>query len=481
MKIMDLKFIKSRKWRMLGQWKHTGISESLFVPAFIDQNIESALPLSANAYVVALHRQFVAEDDFTRDITVATDCLAVNPSDVATRLKRIVTGSITRTERFSTDQINGDFLNQYFNTLRPHGRHWYEIMVADEALQVLYPTSLPSSFILAGETYTPQTLLAKAALPKTIFPMIEERQHLLQIAMLMAQNKNRRAEQELMSHVSRYSWMNSICWWEEPFTFEYYKDEAMKLTMSKPEAELLKIVESREQQHQYAEQLLSALKNKYLTAWLYVDVIRDLTDLKEANWDAVSHAGTRLRSAFKKLAAKHYLSYNQLMMMTGEEMQRLLAGKFQPDINMLNQRIKAFAVLATRGSIWIATGSVPATILTLAQGVAPTTDRLEGMTVWAGKAKGRARIMRSPEEVSTIQEGEILVCPMTDPDYMPAIRKASALVTNQGGLLCHAAIVARELQKPCVVGTEYATQIFKTGDIVEVDANKGIVKIIKKA
>lgn len=64
------------------------------------------------------------------------------------------------------------------------------------------------------------------------------------------------------------------------------------------------------------------------------------------------------------------------------------------------------------------------------------------------------------------------------PDFMPAVHKASALVTDQGGVLCHAAIVARELQKICIVGTQNATKIFKTGDRIEVDANTGVVRKI---
>ena len=61
------------------------------------------------------------------------------------------------------------------------------------------------------------------------------------------------------------------------------------------------------------------------------------------------------------------------------------------------------------------------------------------------------------------------------------MEKASAFVTDEGGMLCHAAIIAREMNKPCIVGTKSATKILKDGDLVEVDANAGIVKILKKA
>jgi len=61
---------------------------------------------------------------------------------------------------------------------------------------------------------------------------------------------------------------------------------------------------------------------------------------------------------------------------------------------------------------------------------------------------------------------------------MPAIQKCSAIVTDEGGIMCHAAIVARELKKPCIIGTKVATKVIKDGDMLEVDADKGIVRIL---
>ena len=67
---------------------------------------------------------------------------------------------------------------------------------------------------------------------------------------------------------------------------------------------------------------------------------------------------------------------------------------------------------------------------------------------------------------------------MTSPEYIFVMRKAVAIITDAGGLTCHAAIVSRELGIPCIVGTKIATKIFKTGDLIEVDANTGIIKKI---
>lgn len=67
---------------------------------------------------------------------------------------------------------------------------------------------------------------------------------------------------------------------------------------------------------------------------------------------------------------------------------------------------------------------------------------------------------------------------MTTPAFLPAIKKAAAIVTDEGGVICHATIVARELKKPCITGTKVATRVFHDGDRVEVNADSGIVKLL---
>ena len=77
-----------------------------------------------------------------------------------------------------------------------------------------------------------------------------------------------------------------------------------------------------------------------------------------------------------------------------------------------------------------------------------------------------------------ITKGDILVTGMTLPDYIPSMKKAAAIITNEGGITCHAAIVSRELGKPCIIGTKNATTIIKDGDMIEVRANHGTVRIL---
>jgi phosphohistidine swiveling domain-containing protein len=107
-------------------------------------------------------------------------------------------------------------------------------------------------------------------------------------------------------------------------------------------------------------------------------------------------------------------------------------------------------------------------------------SELKGTIAFRGLAKGLVRILKTKDSLNGFKEKEILVSPMTVPDFLSAIKKAAAIVTDEGGITSHAAIVAREMKKPCIIGTKNATRVFKDGDYVEVDANRGIVRLIKK-
>lgn len=92
-----------------------------------------------------------------------------------------------------------------------------------------------------------------------------------------------------------------------------------------------------------------------------------------------------------------------------------------------------------------------------------------------GVIKGKVQIILNSAEVGSFNEGNILVTSMTVPNFLPAMKKAKAIVTDEGGVTCHAAIVSREFKIPCVIGTKIATKILKDGDKIEVDAKKGII------
>jgi len=107
------------------------------------------------------------------------------------------------------------------------------------------------------------------------------------------------------------------------------------------------------------------------------------------------------------------------------------------------------------------------------------TKEIKGVVANKGKVKGFARIVLGKEDFNKVGKGDIVIAVMTRPDYIHVMEKAAAFVTDEGGTTCHAAIVARELKKPCIVGTQTATLMLKDGDLIELDTDKGIVRKVK--
>lgn len=111
-----------------------------------------------------------------------------------------------------------------------------------------------------------------------------------------------------------------------------------------------------------------------------------------------------------------------------------------------------------------------------------TTDHnvlVKGLPASPGMAAGKCHVITDPKDIDTFKQGEVLVTTMTSPDWVPAMKKAVAIVTDAGGMTCHASIVSRELGIPCVVGTKSrsveATGVLKTGQDITIDARNGII------
>jgi phosphohistidine swiveling domain-containing protein len=151
------------------------------------------------------------------------------------------------------------------------------------------------------------------------------------------------------------------------------------------------------------------------------------------------------------------------------------AGK--PEIfEKINERKKGFVYYG--GKIYPG-GDVDETLSKLGivlETVDKSVKEFKGEIAQKGKVRGKVKIVLNLDGVKQVQEGEILVAPMTMPAFLPAMKKAAAFVTDEGGVTCHAAIIAREMNKPCIIGTKVATKVLKDGDMVEVDGDEGIIR-----
>lgn len=167
-----------------------------------------------------------------------------------------------------------------------------------------------------------------------------------------------------------------------------------------------------------------------------------------------------------------------ISVLTTEEVGQYFLNKKLPSLGDLEGRINGCALLYDEhGEMNLFQGQEYKNLISTITAHLANRE-ITGMVAYKGKATGKVRVVLDPKNCLDFEEGDILVAGMTRPEYLNLMKKSSAFVTDAGGLLSHAAIVARELKKPCIVGTEIATKVLKDGDKVEVDAESGIVKKI---
>ena len=183
--------------------------------------------------------------------------------------------------------------------------------------------------------------------------------------------------------------------------------------------------------------------------------------------------------------SKLYLNKdNDCYYLYSDELIALFDGK-KISKEMIKQRKKKYAVAIINGKL-VKFSYKEAAQLTKSFLKLEEKKILKGIIANKGFAKGKGVITPMLNDMKIVKrvikkmrKGDILVAESTTPELMVLCEKASAIVADQGGMLSHAAIVSRELNIPCIIGTKIATKIFKDGDYIEVDANKGIVRKIK--
>lgn len=184
-----------------------------------------------------------------------------------------------------------------------------------------------------------------------------------------------------------------------------------------------------------------------------------------------------MEAVLKAIGKKLDLSLSQVRLMLAKEVEHSLHSK-QTKTGILNQRAELVYLERTQTTRCLS-GKQAARYLKVhvkQEKLNLNVTEAAGTVAYPGKVKGTVKIINSPKEMGKMRRGDILVAQTTNPNLMPAIRQAAAIVTDEGGLTCHAAIVSRELKIPCVVGVKIASKFLKDGLRILVDAQKGIVK-----
>jgi phosphohistidine swiveling domain-containing protein len=184
---------------------------------------------------------------------------------------------------------------------------------------------------------------------------------------------------------------------------------------------------------------------------------------------------------WKEIARRLYCTATLAKYLLPKEIEDWLKKGKTPPVEELNKRYNCFAILSINGKVTYYTGTKAAKFKKLFSKTNINISKREGIkgnVAYSGKAKGVVKIVNAISDLKKFKEGDILVSFSTNPSLVPAMNKAAAIITNTGGVTCHAAIVSRELKIPCIIGTKIATKVLHDGDLVEVDANSGVVKLI---
>ncbi|MBI4993257.1 MAG: hypothetical protein HZC26_03960 [Candidatus Magasanikbacteria bacterium] len=199
--------------------------------------------------------------------------------------------------------------------------------------------------------------------------------------------------------------------------------------------------------------------------------------------EAFFNADYGARFMYAEIAGRANFNQDWIMEVSVPEMFGALEGKPLPNETEMKRRFVNYAMLVRNSETTLITD--PDEIKKLEReyfvDVAKAEEIRGKMACLGGIIRGKAKICLDKSEISKVERGDILVAQFTTPDFVQAMEKAAAVVADQGGLSSHAAIVSRELGVPCVIATMNGTRIIHDNDLLEIDAQKGVVKIVERA
>jgi len=205
-------------------------------------------------------------------------------------------------------------------------------------------------------------------------------------------------------------------------------------------------------------------------------MIKELAYIKDVRDDFRRKSVFYIRDLFVEIGKRLGLSLTETAYLTEQEIVEGLKGKAVPK-HLAVKRQEGFLIYIENDCIVVIDHAIDAKLKRMGfKEEAPHTKELKGICAYPGKVRGIVKIVRTVHDILKVNRGDVLVALTTHPDYVPAMQKAGAIVTDEGGMLSHAAIVSRELKIPCVVGTKSATKVLQHGTLVEVDASRGSIK-----
>ncbi len=280
-------------------------------------------------------------------------------------------------------------------------------------------------------------------------------------------------------HVEKYGWMSMRFFIGDSWNNQSILNRLNRISKKEAEVELIKRVNKR---REIESAIKLAIKNFSKKDKGVVKQVRDMVYLRNQRADFFHESGYHIKPFLDKVARTLDVSYSDLLNICVPEIISALKGDFDYK-KCIDERKKNFIIYHNFNEPVVLQGIEVENYLkdkSFLNLQLYKVDKISGKIAYKGIKTGRVKIIKTSDDNHKVENGDIVVSIMTIPSFIPALEKASAFITDEGGIICHAAIVAREMHKPCIIGTKIATRVLKDGDLVEVDAERGVVKILKK-
>jgi len=286
---------------------------------------------------------------------------------------------------------------------------------------------------------------------------------------------------KMEKYISQYFWLKTDFYGFQEITLASLLNDIANFIADKNEAQINKELEKISQNilllKKEKQKVLSELKINQQDRRVF-DLVAQAISWHDKRKEDMTKQFYYMYSVVADLAVAAQTTYDQIVVMSLQELDDFLA----TGIFKLKKSEKTFTMFAKGKPSQIFVGEIADEMLGAVLKI-ELKKEFSGTVASKGgsqKLTGRVKIISDPRNES-FKKGEILVTSMTRVEFVPLMRKAKAIITDEGGIACHAAIISRELGIPCIIGTKIATEVLKDGNWVEMDTDKGIVKILEKA
>ncbi|KKT93984.1 MAG: Phosphoenolpyruvate synthase/pyruvate phosphate dikinase [Parcubacteria group bacterium GW2011_GWF2_45_11] len=383
-------------------------------------------------------------------------------------------------------EIIGPLLQEYRELACP----WYAQYSLDEYFEDIIEKKLLNYLKADDKNFRRYVLIFTD--PKEMTEVAEERWKLTQIAKDIfdhnedLDNLSGETISRLNDHLDKFAYINRGLATSKPYSFadiiERVKEMKQQVADGKVIDDLIYEASAGKIESEYRRALEQVKPKPDLQR--VIDLARLHSYLRNRRVEAFFNADYGASFAYAEVAKRANFNQDWIMEISVPEMINFLKqGAALPDEAEMNIRFHDYAMIVRGAETRLITDLKEIKELENEYSVeVAETEEIHGrMACLGGIIKGRAKVCLDKEEIYKVERGDILVAQYTTPDFVPAMEKAAAIVADQGGLSSHAAIVSRELGVPCVIATKNGTRVIKDNDLLEIDAQKGIVKIIKRA